>query len=79
MNWRLNLLLNEEEETFENCYSEKEGELQCKFCPGKYRKEGHLRNHLESKHNKKFKIICSKCGSQYSELARLTRHKKSCK
>ena len=73
------LVLNEKEETFEDCYGEKDGQLQCKFCPGSYKKEGHLRNHLESKHNKKFKIICSNCSSEFRDSYRMTRHKKSCK
>ena len=73
------LVLNQKEETFEDCFDEKHGQLQCKFCPGSYKKEGHLRNHLESKHNKKFKIICSNCSSQFPDSNRLTRHKKSCK
>ena len=29
--------------------------------------------------NKKFKIICSNCGSQFPDSTWLTRHKKSCK
>ena len=64
---------------FEDCFGKKDGQLQCKFCPGSYKKEGHFKNHLESKHNKKFKIICSICSSQFPDSYRLTRHKKSCK
>ena len=52
---------------FEDCFGKKDGQLQCKFCPGSYKKEGHFKNHLESKHNKKFKIICSICSSQFPD------------
>ena len=38
--------------------------------------EGHLRNHLESKHNKSFKLSCS-CGKLFPDSTRLNRHKKT--
>ena len=66
------------DERFEDCYSESNGELKCNFCPGTYKREGHLRNHLDTKHKKTFKILCS-CGKLFSDSTRLSRHKKSCK
>ena len=66
------------DEKIEDCFTtDKTGEMQCNFCPGKYKREGHLRNHLESKHKKYFKLIC-KCGNLFPDFARLTRHKKTC-
>ena len=42
-----------QEEVFTDCFIENSiGILNCKFCPAVYKKEGHLRNHLESKHDK---------------------------
>ena len=68
----------EKEVKFEDCFSETNGEMSCNFCPGTYKREGHLRNHLESKHNKTFKIVCS-CGKLFPDSTRLSRHKKTCK
>ena len=71
--------MNTEEETFEDCFSvNSNGELVCNFCPGIYKREGHMRNHLDSKHNKVFKIVCY-CGKTFADVTRLSRHKKSCK
>ena len=67
------------EDKLEDCYTVKQsGELSCNYCPGTYKREGHMRNHLESKHNKTFKLICS-CGKLFSDATRFSRHKKSCK
>ena len=65
------------EDKFEHCFKEVNGALHCNFCNGVYKKEGHLRNHLESKHNKHFELVCV-CGKPFPDFARLTRHKKSC-
>ena len=47
--------LVEKYEVFEDCFTVNEdGQMKCKFCPGKYKREGNLRNHLESKRNKLF-------------------------
>ena len=68
------------EEVFSDCFQESSmGDLTCKFCPAAYKKEGNLRNHLESKHNKRFKIVCSVCDKEFAESSRLVRHKKTCK
>ena len=68
-----------EEEKFEDCFTvDSTGELRCNFCPANYRKEGHLRNHMDSKHNKSFKTVCS-CGKSFPDSTRLSRHKKTCK
>lgn len=65
------------EDKFEHCFKEVNGALHCNFCNGVYKKEGHLRNHLESKHNKHFELVYV-CGKPFPDFARLTRHKKSC-
>ena len=71
---------NPVEECFEDCFQEDpKGMLKCNYCPAGYKKEGHLRNHLESKHNKLFKIVCSICDKVFPDSARLVRHKKTCK
>ena len=66
------------EERLEDCFNEANGEFHCSFCPGIYKREGNIRNHLESKHNKVFKIVCS-CGKIFPDSTRLCRHKKTCK
>ena len=68
----------ENDDKFEDCFTESNGEMSCNFCPGTYKREGHLRNHLESKHNRMFKMICS-CGKVFPDSTRLSRHKKTCK
>ena len=68
----------DKDDLFENCFKTIDGEFICNFCPGKYKREGHLRNHLESKHNKKFRIVCV-CGKEFPDSSRLSRHKKTCK
>ena len=71
---------NSVEECFKDCYEEDPtGMLKCNYCPAAYKKEGHLRNHLESKHNKSFKINCSVCDKVFPDSSRLVRHKKNCK
>jgi hypothetical protein len=71
---------HESHETFEDYIIEdSSGSLKCKLCPGQYKKSGHLRNHLETKHNKVFRIVCSSCGKQFPDSSRLCRHNKSCK
>ena len=40
MEFDTRLVLNEKEKTFENCYTEREGQLKCKFCAGSFKKEG---------------------------------------
>ena len=63
----------------EDCFFEDDsGNLCCNFCPGKYKREGHLKNHVESKHNIKVDLIC-KCGQVFIETTRYCRHRKSCK
>ena len=36
------------EERLEDCFNEENGEFHCSFCPGIYKREGNIRNHLES-------------------------------
>ena len=67
-----------DEGSFEQCFTKGESGLQCNFCPGIYKREGHLRNHLKTKHNKSFNLTC-KCGKSFADSTRLNRHKKSCK
>ena len=63
----------------EDCYTiNSEGVMCCNFCPGKYKREGHLKNHIESKHNIDVDLICV-CGQTFSETTRYNRHKKTCK
>ena len=65
-------------ETFEDCFTvDKTGSLHCKFCEGVYKREGHMRNHLESKHNKSLPLVCH-CGKKFPDSTRFTRHNKSC-
>ena len=71
--------LVEKYEVFEDCFTVNEdGQMKCKFCLGIYKREGHLRNHLENKHNNLFKLMCSVCGGSFPDSSRLVRHKKSC-
>ena len=65
--------------SLEDCYNtDKDGQLLCNFCDGKYKKEGHIKNHCETKHNIKIHLIC-KCGQLFDDTTRYSRHKKSCK
>ena len=65
-------------DSIEDCYSKDGTDLKCNFCPGVYKREGHLRNHLKTKHNRSFEMIC-KCGKPFVDSTRLNRHKKLCK
>ena len=65
------------EEHFEHCFTKDDNGLKCNFCPGIYQREGHLRNHLKTKHNRSFDLTC-KCGKYFANSTRLNRHKKSC-
>ena len=70
--------IEKKKEKFEECFETKSnGELYCKFCPGVYKREGHMRNHLQSKHMKIFDIKCL-CGKVFPDSTRLSRHKKTC-
>ena len=65
--------------TLEDCYNtDKDGQLSCKFCEGKYTRVGHMKNHCETKHNIIIDLIC-KCGQLFNDTTRYSRHKKSCK
>ena len=77
--------LNDDRDTFNKKYVDRVSkhasantELSCNFCPATYKREGHMRNHLESKDNKTFKLICS-CGKLFPDMTRLSRHKTSSK
>ena len=71
--------LNENVLQFEDCYDiNQEGIMKCKFCDGTYKREGHMKNHIEMKHNKIIRLVC-KCGQDFSDTKRYCRHKKSCK
>ena len=62
----------------EECFTEEPvGTLNCNFCPGKYQREGHMKNHIERKHNMTVELLC-KCGQIFIETTRYLRHKKSC-
>ena len=62
----------------EECFTEEPvGILNCNFCPGKYKREGHMKNHIETKHNMSVELIC-KCGQIFIETTRYLGHKKSC-
>ena len=75
-----NCMIDEKEEVFTDCFDEdSNGMLSCKFCPAAYKKEGFLRNHLESKHGKLFKIVCPICDKVFPDSSKLVRHKKTCK
>ena len=66
--------------SFEECFSsDANGILKCGFCIATYKREGHLRNHLEDKHNLLFALSCSICHNIFPDCTRLTRHKKTCK
>ena len=63
----------------EDCYeTDNDGTLNCKLCKGKYKREGHMKNHVETKHNLLIELIC-KCGQVFDETTRYCRHRKSCK
>ena len=62
----------------EECYTEEPaGTLNCNFCPGKYKREGNMKNHIETKHNMTAELICQ-CGQIFVETTRYLRHKKGC-
>ena len=66
-------------EKLEDCFVlDKNGQLNCNYCDGKYQREGHMKNHLETKHNIIVTLICS-CGQLFDDTTRYGRHKKSCK
>ena len=63
----------------ENCYLvDSEGLLNCKYCVGKYKREGHMKNHIETKHNLKINLSC-KCGQIFDDTTRYVRHRKNCR
>ena len=62
---------------FESLIERSKDSLHCKLCPGVYKREGNMRNHLESKHGKVFDLKCA-CGQTYSDCTKLLRHKKTC-
>ena len=65
--------------SLDDCYTvDNEGALQCKYCDGKYKREGHMKNHIETKHNLKIIMSCS-CGQIFEDSTRFTRHRKNCK
>ena len=66
-------------EKLEDCFVlDKNGQLNCNYCDGKYQREGHMKNHLETKHNIIVTLICS-CGQLFDDTTRYGSHKKSCK
>ena len=61
-----NLLITGAENENESAYfTETSKGLKCNFCPALYQREGHLRNHLSSKHNKSLEIKCGFCGKVF--------------
>ena len=63
----------------DDCFlEESSGTLKCRFCPGIYKREGNLKNHVESKHNLVVELVC-KCGQISVETTRYCRHKNDCK
>ena len=69
--------LGEQRMMLEDCYRLNEEILHCKLCPGQYKREGHMKNHVESKHNIQVDLIC-KCGQTFTETTRYCRHRKGC-
>ena len=61
-----------------NYFSKTAAGLSCNYCPAVYSREGQLRNHLASKHNKFYDLICV-CGTSFPDTTKFNRHKKSCK
>merc|ERR1719318_1819254 len=52
---------------FEDCFFvDKEGVMHCKFCEGKYKRDGHMKNHVELKHNMIIDLLC-KCGQDFDD------------
>ena len=74
-----NIVENERQKIkIDDCFSEDpSGTLKCMFCPGKYKREGNIKNHVESKHNMLVDLVC-KCGQFFVESTRYSRHKKDC-
>ena len=71
-------IASSEEVKLEDCYTEEPaGTLKCNFCPGTYKREGHMKNHVETKHNMIVALVC-KCGQVFVETTRFNRHKKGC-
>lgn len=62
----------------EDCYRLDDGVLHCKICPGTYKREGHMKNHVETKHNLVVDLTC-KCGQLFTDTTKYCRHRKSCK
>ena len=59
-------------------FTEVDGIFKCNYCIGKYKKKGHLKTHLENKHNKIISLSC-KCGKVFTAMTKLVRHEKLCK
>ena len=68
-----------EDYSLEDCYTKDGADMKCNFCPAVYLREGNLRNHLKSKHNRSFEIVCNNCCKPFADSTRLNRHKKLCK
>ena len=62
----------------DSCFSELPGgDLSCNFCSGTFKRLGHIRNHLNSKHNLKLDLKCV-CGKEFNDSTKLSRHQKTC-
>ena len=61
----------------ETCYTEQAEKFLCKFCTGIYKMKGHLKTHLEVKHNKIIDLSCD-CGKVFCDMTKLGRHVKNC-
>ena len=64
--------------TIDKGFTEENGIYKCNYCVGTYKRKGHLKTHLENKHNKVISLSC-KCGKIFNDMTKLGRHEKSCK
>ena len=69
---------NKSKSSLEDCFTEEKGLLKCNFCPGTYKKRGHLKTHLEVKHSIEVDMICE-CGKEFKDITRMNRHMRTCK
>ena len=54
-------------------FTEVDNAYKCNFCDGTYKKKGHLKTHLESKHGKMIDLN-GDCGKIFSDMTKLSMH-----
>ena len=54
------------------------GEYSCDHCAGVFKRLGNVRNHLKSKHEIDYQLLCT-CGKSFQDSSKYSRHTKSCR